>query len=173
MPAFGGATGQSLLGVREPLAARHYPVREARKQVGRWNLAPACASLDRRASRSSVPSPIPRSGRARAHSSAPAGSAQSAPRDLRERCRQGLIQSEVELRLPLTGASKGAVARTPSRIPGGLRKESSALHARAGRGRATSVPAPRPPASPDSSALRIPAGTTVALRVYPPPERGA
>ena len=33
MPAFGGATGQSLLGVREPLAARHCPVREARKQV--------------------------------------------------------------------------------------------------------------------------------------------
>ena len=64
-------------------------------------MAPACASPDRRASRSSVPSPIPRRGRARAHSSAPAGSAQSAPRRLRERCRQGLIQSETELRLPL------------------------------------------------------------------------
>ena len=33
MPAFGGATGQALLGVRVPLAARYRPVREARKQV--------------------------------------------------------------------------------------------------------------------------------------------
>jgi len=33
VPAFGGATGQALLGVRVPLAARYRPVRDVRKRV--------------------------------------------------------------------------------------------------------------------------------------------
>lgn len=96
-------------------------------RCSRCGWAPADNSPDRRASRSLVPSPTSGRGRTLPH--------------LRGRCCQCLFDSKSEIAGELrgTGASKGAAARTPPRIPRCLCMASPALLAHAGRGRAVSV----------------------------------
>ena len=87
----------------------------------RCGVAPACASPGRRVTQSLVPSLTPSHGRARAHSSAPSGSAQSTPRSLRSRYRQCLVDSRIELpgelRLPLHLGLQGCRSTDTAKNP--------------------------------------------------------
>ena len=84
----------------------------------------ACKSPGRRVSQSLVPSSTPSRGRARTHSSAPAGSAQSLPAacavDTASACLTAGSRLLASCACRSTKASKGAGARTPPRTPGCL-----------------------------------------------------
>ena len=88
-------------------------------------MALACAGPSRRASRSPIPSPTLGHGRALATFPVPVGSARSATRELRDRCRLGLIDSEIENAdelhfLRLTDSGCVEVGMSPAEVNEGL-----------------------------------------------------
>ena len=123
------------------------PGRDARKQVRRCGGALACASPGRPVSQSLVPHgllAVDAHGRTLPH----AGSAQSAPRNLRGRCRRCLDDGRIELaaaprhpRVPEHGHHQQSPRTT-------LRAASAALQALAGCGRAVSARAAAPSVRP-------------------------
>jgi len=127
-------------------------------------VAPAYASPSRRVSQSLVPSPTPSRGRGRTHSSAPAGSAQSAPRSLRGRSCQCSVDSRIELagelHMPLHQGlqacrSTDAAKNPPDAAAYGI----NCLQALAGRSSAvsarTAAPSVRPCRRPDQSSAHV------------------
>lgn len=122
-----------LFGVTELRTARFQPSLDSRTQVAAPRRG-TCVS-QRRAPSGADANPLsdPWFWTCVGHSSKPVDSTPSAPCNLREQCRQGLIESKIEsigeLRLTRLRATTGTRARAPTGI---LRMQASAVQAPAG-----------------------------------------